>query len=268
MNAPNEIAKKYLAVGKAKVVLPIQRMFPLAMLAGIYIALAGVGASAASVTVENASLAKLVGACVFPAGLTLVLLAGSELFTGNCLLILPLLSGEIRFSQMLRNLIIVYLGNLMGAILAAWLVVQSHTFNLFDNGLAVFSIQTAVSKCSLSFGDAFIRGLLCNFLVCLAVWVSFAAQTVSGKIMGLFFPILLFVLCGYEHSIANMYYIPAGLFCLNQPTYVAAAAQAGISTASLTWSHFFLSNLLPVTLGNMTGGFCLGAVYWWIYMKK
>lgn len=268
MNTPAEIARNYLSVGKNKVSLPMSKMAPLAVLAGMYIALAGVGATTAAVTVENASIAKLIGACIFPAGLTLVLLAGSELFTGNCLLTLPLLNRDIRPGQMLKSWLIVYLGNLAGSLFIAWAVVYSHTFSLFSDGLAVSAIRTAVSKCSLSFGDALIRGVLCNLLVCLGVWLAFAAKDVAGKIIGLFFPILLFVLCGYEHCIANMYYIPAGLFALTEPAYARAAAAAGVDTAALTWLNFFLVNLLPVTLGNIIGGGGLGAVYWWIYVRE
>lgn len=267
MNSPADIAKNYLSIGKTKATLPFGRMFPLAILAGMYIALAGVGAATAAVTVENASVAKLIGACIFPAGLTLVLLAGSELFTGNCLLSLPLLNGDIRLSQMLRSWAIVYLGNLAGGLFIAWAVVAGHTFSLFGNGLAVSAIQTAAAKCSLSFTDALIRGVLCNLLVCLGVWISFAAKDVAGKIIGLFFPILLFVLCGYEHCVANMYYIPAGLFALSDPAYAQAAAGAGADISALTWGNFFLTNLLPVTLGNIIGGSGLGAVYWWIYFS-
>ena len=243
-------------------------MFLLAVMAGIYIALAGVGASVAPVSIEPASVAKLVGACLFPAGLTFVLLAGSELFTGNCLLVLPLLQKEIRPGAMLRSWIIVYAGNFLGSLLIAWAVTAGHTFSLFDNGLAVSAIRTAAAKCSLAFTDAFLRGILCNLLVCLAVWISFAARDVTGKIAGLYFPILLFVLCGYEHCVANMYYIPAGLFSLADSGYAQAAAAAGVDTASLSWANFLLCHLLPVTLGNIVGGTALGVVYWRVYLCK
>lgn len=268
MNTPAAIAENYLAVGKAKVSLSPGRMFLLAVMAGIYIALAGVGASVVSVSIEQASVAKLAGACLFPAGLTFVLLAGSELFTGNCLLVLPLLQKEIRPLAMVRSWVIVYAGNFFGSLLIAWAVTAGHTFSLFDNGLAVSAIQTAAAKCSLSFSDAFLRGVLCNLLVCLAVWISFAARDVIGKIAGLYFPILLFVLCGYEHCVANMYYIPAGLFALADADYAQAAAMACVDTAALQWGNFLLCHLLPVTLGNMVGGTALGAVYWCVYLRK
>lgn len=266
MNTPSEIARNYLSTGKAKVALPLDKMLLLSVLAGCYIALAGVGATVAAATVQNASIAKLLGACIFPAGLTLVLLAGSELFTGNCLLTLPLLQREIRPAAMLRSWAVVYTGNFLGSLFIAWAVTAGHTFSLFDNRLAVSAIQTAAAKCSLSFSDAFLRGLLCNLLVCLAVWLSFAAADVTGKIAGLFFPILLFVLCGYEHCVANMYYVPAGLFALADAGYAQAAAELSVNTAALGWGSFLLHNLLPVTLGNIAGGAGLGALYWRIYL--
>ncbi len=268
MNTPAEIAKNYLTIGKSKVSLPIFRMFPLAVLAGVYIALAGVGATVAAVSVQSPSLAKLTGACIFPAGLTFVLLAGSELFTGNCLLSLPLLNGDIRLRPMLKSWLVVYIGNLCGSLLIAWAVCAGHTFQLFDSALAVSAVRIAADKCRLTFGDAFLRGVLCNLLVCLAVWIAFAAKDAAGKIAGLFFPILLFVHCGYEHCVANMYYIPAGLFALADSGYAQAVSAAGVDTAALSWSGFFLANLLPVTLGNIAGGAGLGAVYWWIYLHK
>ena len=121
----------------------------------------------------------------------------------------------------------------------------------------------------MPFGDAFIKGILCNFLVCTAVWISFAAKEVVSKIVGLFFPIMMFVLCGFEHSIANMYYISAGLFAKTNAIYVQAAADAGVDLTNLTWGNFFGKNLLPVSLGNIVGGaICIGCAYWFIYLRK
>ena len=169
MNTPAQVAENYLSTGKAKVSLPFGRMLALAILAGIYIALAGVGASCAAVTVESASLAKLVSGCLFPAGLTMVLLAGSELFTGNCLLVMPLAQKTITPAQMLRSWVVVYLGNFIGAMAVAWVASASHTFTLFGDWFAISVVSTAAAKCSLSFADGLLRGILCNLLVCLAV---------------------------------------------------------------------------------------------------
>ena len=258
MLTPSEIAQNFVAVGEAKTKLAGMKMLLLAILAGAYIALAGVGATAAAVTVESASIGKLLSACVFPAGLSIVILAGSELFTGNCLMTVALLARRITAAQMLRNWGVVYCGNAIGACAVAAAAVYSHTASLFGEGLARSMVSIAAGKASLSFGDAFLRGILCNILVCLAVWMAAASKRAEGKIISLFFPILLFVLCGYEHSIANLYYLPAGLL---------AAAEYGIAGAGLTLGGC-LRNLVPVTLGNIAGGGLLGAAYWAIYLKK
>jgi formate/nitrite transporter len=263
MNSPAEVAKNYVAIGKGKTTNTVFKLLILGILAGAFIALAGVGATTAAVTIQSKAVAKLVGACVFPAGLAMVLVAGSELFTGNCLIIIPVLEGEATVGGMLKNWIVVYIGNLIGGIIVAAIAVYGHTADLFggaEGGLAAAIVSTANGKVSMTFGDAFLRGLACNFLVCIAVWISFAAKTVSGKIIGIFFPIMLFVLCGFEHSVANMYYISAGLF---------AKAEYGISADKLTWGAFFVKNLIPVTLGNIVGGAGLvGLPYWAVYLRQ
>ncbi len=262
---PGEIAKNYIDIGKRKAGMPWDKMFLLAVMAGIYIAVAGCGASTAACTIGG-SAGKLVGACVFPAGLTLVLLAGSELFTGNCLLVIPALEREISLGAMLRNWLIVYLGNFAGSVLIAWMAVYSHQLSLFDGQLAAATVNTAVAKVSMPFFDAFMKGVLCNLLVCLAVWVSFAAKDAAGKVIALFYPIVVFVVCGFEHSVANMFYCPAGLFALSCPEYAGLLkAEAGV----LTWGNFILKNLVPVTLGNIVGGAVfVGGVYWRVYLRR
>ncbi len=265
INAPGEIAKNYMDVAKKKVAMGMGKTFLLAILAGIYIALAGCGASAASCTIGGAA-GKLVGACVFPAGLTLVLLAGSELFTGNCLLVIPVLGKEIPAWGMIRNWIVVYLGNFVGSVLVAWMVVAGHQLSLYDKKLAIAAVGTAVAKVSMPWMDGFIKGVFCNLLVCLAVWVSFAAKDVAGKVIALFYPIVVFVVCGFEHSVANMYYCPAGLFAMADPAY---AGLDFVDTSGLTWGSFFVRNLVPVTLGNIVGGaIFVGMAYWFVYLGR
>ena len=266
--SPAEVASNYIATGKAKVNTPIIKMIILGMMAGAFIAFAGISSTTVAVSVPLASVGKFVGACIFPGGLAMVLVAGSELFTGNCLLTIPLLQKEISFGGMLKNWIFVYIGNLSGSLLVAAAVVFSHQVSLFNNGLAVSVISTAATKCSMPFTDAMIKGLLCNFLVCIAVWISFAAKDVVSKIVGIFFPITMFVLCGFEHSVANMYYIAAGLFAKSIPAYAQAATEAGVDMANLTVAKYFGANLLPVTIGNIIGGAILvGCVYWFCYLK-
>jgi formate/nitrite transporter len=265
MNSPKEIAQNYIAIGTTKTKTPISKLFVLGILAGMFIALAGVASTVASATLSG-SIGKLLGAAVFPGGLAMVLIAGSELFTGNNLIVMSVLDKQATWGGMLKNWVVVYIGNLVGSILIALLVVYGGTFSLFENGVAGAAINIAAGKVSMGFGAAFIRGILCNFLVCIAVWMAFAAKDVTGKIIGLFFPIFFFVLCGYEHSVANMYFIPAGLFASTDVASLAAASTDKI--VNLTWGNFFAANLLPVTLGNIVGGSGLaGVVYWFIYLS-
>ncbi|MCL1834922.1 MAG: formate/nitrite transporter family protein [Oscillospiraceae bacterium] len=271
MNSPKEIAQNYIATGAAKTKLPAAKMLVLGILAGMFIALAGVGASLASVAgIASPSLAKLIGAAVFPVGLAMVLLAGSELFTGNCLIIIPVLQGEAKLAGMLKNWVLVYIGNFIGGLLVAALTVYGGTYSLFQGAAATGVINTAIAKVSMTFGDALIRGILCNFLVCIAVWIAFAAKDVVGKVAGLFLPIMLFVLSGYEHSIANMYYIPAGLFASKYSVYSASAGAVDPSKLpDLTWGAMISKNLIPVTLGNIVGGVLLvGVAYWFLYLRE
>ena len=265
MNSPAEVASNYLAIGEGKTKLSILKMLVLGIFAGIFIALAGVGATTASAMVENPSVSRLLSGCIFPAGLAMVLVAGSELFTGNCLLVIPLLERRVKFTAVLRSWLFVYIGNLIGSLAVAAAVVYGHTFSLFGNALGGSAIDTAAAKVNLTFSDSLIRAILCNVLVCIAVWMSFACKNISGKILSVFFPIMLFVQCGYEHSIAYMYYVGAGVLALGNEAYHAAASA---DLSNLTWAGFWLRNLLPVTLGNMIGGCGVGALYWIVYLRK
>ena len=251
MLKPDESARVAVKVGEGKAKLPIYKMILLGILAGAFIALAGVAA-----TFGNVYVGKLAGACIFPAGLAMVVVAGSELFTGNNLMSMALLDKKIGFGQLLKNWAFVFLGNLIGAVLVALLVVLS---GVFDN-ISETVVATAQAKVGLGFGEAMLRGVLCNFLVCIAVWMAFSAETVSGKIMAVFFPIMLFVLCGFEHSVANMFYVPAGIF-----ENMLSGAEAG----ALNFGGFFVYNLLPVTIGNIIGGaLFVGGTYYLVYLKK
>ena len=250
MNAPSQIAAGFADLGVKKAGTPKGKLFLLAILAGMFIAFAGVGS-----TVAGAAVNRLAGACVFPAGLAMVVVAGSELFTGDNLMLVSLLERRITAGQMLLTLLIVYLGNFLGSWLVALLAVSGGTLGAFAENV----VSAAVAKASLGFGEAVLRGVLCNILVCIAVWMGAAAKDVPGKILGLSFPIMVFVLSGYEHCVANMYYLPAGIF---------AAARYGIAAEGLTWGTYLLRNLLPVTLGNMLGGFAVGLAYWGAYLHK
>lgn len=258
INSPKEVAKNCLEIGKNKTELAAGRMFLLAVLAGMFIALGAVGANTVSCLIENGSAAKIAAGVIFPAGLAMVVIAGGELFTGNCLILLSVLGKRTSPGKMLRNWIIVYLGNFAGAVFVAWGVYAGGQTQLFQGALMELTIQTAVNKCSHTFLEAMLLGLFCNFLVCIAVWMGFAGKTAVDKIVGLFFPIFLFVASGYEHSVANMYYIPAGII---------SAGEMG-EEMGLTWSGFLFSNLLPVTIGNIIGGAVfVAAIYYLVYIK-
>lgn len=260
MNTPAQVAENYVKAGIGKVNLSTLRMLILGIFAGMYIAFGALASQAASVTIASPSVAKFVGACIFPVGLMLVLVAGSELFTGNCLLVIPLLEKKVTLLQVIKSWILVYLGNMIGSLLVAFLACTGHVYTLYDSKMAETVVSTAAAKCALPFSDALIKGILCNILVCLAVWVSFAAKELAGKIIALYLPVVVFVLCGYEHSVANMYFIPAGLF---------ASAAYQIPAKALTAGSFLLSNLLPVTIGNMIGGaLIVGCGYWFCYLRK
>lgn len=250
MNTPSQIAQVFSDLGVSKANTPKGRALLLAGLAGMFIALAGVGS-----TIAGAVVNKFAGACVFPAGLAMVVIAGSELFTGDNLMIVSVLERRITAGQMLLTLLVVYFGNYLGAFLVALLASAGGTLDPWADAV----VAAAAAKVSLSFGAALTRGILCNFLVCIAVWMAAAAKEPVGKILGVFFPIMVFVLCGYEHCVADMYYLPAGLL---------TAAKNGLTAEGLTWGAFFGKNLLPVTIGNMIGGFAVGLAYWAAYLRK
>ena len=250
MNTPAEVAAGFSDLGVRKAGTPAGKLLLLAVLAGMYIAFAGVGATIANVVVN-----KLAGACVFPAGLAMVVVAGSELFTGDNLMLTSLLDRRITAGKMFLTLLIVYLGNLLGSLLVAFMAVGSGVMGAYAEAVA----GAAVTKATLGFGPALLRGVLCNILVCVAVWMAAAAKTVPGKIVGLFLPIMVFVLCGYEHSVANMYYLPAGML---------AAARYALPAEGLNLGSALLGNLLPVTIGNMIGGFAVAAVYHTVYLRQ
>lgn len=259
MNSPLEIARDFVEIGIHKVRLSIWKMMLLGFFAGCFIGFAGIAATTASATVDNASVGKLLGACVFPAGMSMVLVAGSELFTGNNLIILSVLQKKVKVLAMLKNWLFVFIGNFLGASFVAVLVVYGHTPDLFDNRLAERVIASGLSRVQQTFPEAFIRGVLCNILVCIAVWASFAAKKVSGKILMSFWPVMIFVLCGFEHSIADIYFGVAALF---------TSAEYGLAAEGLTVGSFLLKNLLPVTLGNIVGGAgIVGVGYWLVYLR-
>ncbi|MEG1989369.1 MAG: formate/nitrite transporter family protein [Oscillibacter sp.] len=266
--SPAELTGNYAAAGKKKALLPAVTIFLLAVLAGGLIALAGAGATTATHNIAAAGIARLVNGVLFPFGLMMIVLLGAELFTGNCLMVISVLDRQATLAGMLRNWLLAYGGNFVGSVLVAAGCAYFGQFNYSAAGLAVSTVKLAAAKCALPFGTAFVMGIFCNLLVCAAVLLAFSAKDAAGKILAIFPPVCLFVLCGFEHSVANMYYIPAGLFALNVPDYAAAIAQSGLDLSPLTWGNFLLRNLLPVTLGNIVGGTGIGAMMWYAYLRK
>ena len=269
---PSEIAEFAVNVGVKKANLSVIKQFLLGILAGAFIAFGSQVANMAAYDISSVSIGKFIAGLIFPAGLMLVLMAGAELFTGNCLMIIAFAEKKISFIKMLRSWLIVYLGNLAGGILIAYLISWSGQLNYSAGLLGGFTLKAAAGKVMLSFMNAFVLGILCNWLVCLAVWMSFVAKDGISKAVVIFFPIWLFVASGFEHSIANMYYISAGILAKANTLYVNKALELGTSQAAvdaLNWGAMFTKNLLPVTLGNILGGSGLvGIVYWFVSLRN
>lgn len=259
-------------VGIKKSRLSPGRSFVLAVLAGAFIAFASEGSSMAAFNLladpTTYGLGRFIAGLVFPTGLMLVVLAGGELFTGNVLLSFAVFERRIGWRTMLKNWSIVYCGNFIGAILIAYMIVQSGQFNSGANLLGGMSIKIAYGKVTLPFIAAFFLGILCNWLVCLAIWISYGAQTTMGKLLGVFFPIWLFITSGFEHSIANIYYIPAGIMAKSNADWALRSGLSAADLEQLTYGAFFINNLVPVTLGNITGGMLFVAMaYWFVYLR-
>jgi formate/nitrite transporter len=266
---PEQMAQRVLNVGVKKAHLDFLTTFALSVLAGAFIAL---GAICATVVMTDSSagfgITRLLGGLAFSLGLILVVVAGAELFTGNSLIVIAWVSGNVGFFRLLRNWIIVYIGNLVGAIATAGLLYLSSQYSFQGYDVAETALRIANLKVNLGFQQALALGILCNALVCLAVWLCFSARTTTDKILSILFPISAFVASGFEHSVANMYFIPIGIFIMSDPTALTASGIPVQTLANLNWEGF-LNNLLPVTLGNIIGGGILVAlVYWFVYLRK
>lgn len=253
--SPAEIARKVEAVSESKAARDVPTAFALAVLAGAFIAF---GAALFTVAVHDGSLppgvARVFGGTVFCVGLVLVVVAGAELFTGNNLLVMAAVDRRITFGQLLRNWVVVYAGNLVGSVGVAWLVHLSGHWDLSGGLVGVKALGIAQAKLELGWTEAFVRGILCNILVCLAVWISMGGRSVTDKVLGILFPITAFVALGFEHCVANMYFLPAGWF---------------LDAGSVPIGAVIRDNLVPVTLGNIVGGGGIVAgVYGFVYLRK
>lgn len=282
---PQEMAARAEYLGVRKAEMPFLKTLMLAVLAGAFIALGAIFATTVSagtiaVTAPDGSVAfaaalpygvvRLLSGLVFSIGLILVVVGGAELFTGNNMIVMAWASGKISAGSVLRNWGIVYVGNFVGAFGTAVLMFFTRQYTFAGNAVGVAALKTAAAKCDLGFLQAVALGILCNALVCLAVWLTYSARSTIDRIAAVIFPITAFVAAGFEHSIANMYYVPYALLLKTfDPTFIKAVAGQAGNLDKLTWPVFFLNNLLPVTIGNIIGGAGLvAAVYWAIFLRS
>lgn len=255
---PAETVAAIISNGRRVLTQSPARTFVLSLLAGFYIAFGAQLATA--VTQDSAAhvgmgITRFLGGSVFSLGLMLVVVCGAELFTGNSLLANAALHGEISWVKLAENWVIVIVGNFLGSLFFAWLMFETRLWE--GSPVAEHAIRIAAAKCQIPFGAALVRGILCNWLVCLAVMMATAARDIPGKLLACYMPIMAFVASGFEHSVANMYFIPAGLFL---------AESTGRVEPALSWGGFFMDNLLPVTIGNILGGVLFVACsYWFVH---
>lgn len=264
---PNSVAHELAdQVMPAKANFRKSKTFVLAIVAGALIAFgAQVSLTVMTGTAENLSwgIAKLVGAMTFATGLMMVVLTGAELFTGNVMMTFSVIEKKTSFVKLLRNWTIVYIGNFIGSVLLALLIYYSGCSHNSHEALGVLSLTTAYQKVNLTWVEAFTRGILCNWLVCLAIWMASSARLVIGKIFAIFFPIMTFVASGYEHSIANMFFLTNGLFAKHTASIVAASGLTAQQLSTLNIKSLFINNLIPVTLGNIIGAIVFVVLLFW-----
>lgn len=266
-NTPAEISAMMISTSERKANLALRDLIVLGILAGAYVALAGnlstvVTADAARYL--GAGVSKLLAGSVFAMGLTLVVIGGGELFTGNALMIMGRLQKQITTKQLLRNWVLVYFANFVGSLVVVALVYLTGLWQADGGLVGTKFVLTANAKVNIPFVAAVARGICANWLVCLGVWLAMASRDVAGKILAIYFPVMAFVACGHEHSIANQFSVPMGMALKNHPALQEALA--GVNLSHLNWGSFAIRNLVPVTLGNIIGGaFFVGTLYWYVY---
>ncbi len=268
MLTPAELTESYAKIGRTKAEKPFGTLFVLAVMGGLFIALGAAVCNTAAHSIADVSTARIISGLLFPFGLAMVMLMGAELFTGNIMIGISVLNGDTTLWKMLRNWGVVYLGNFAGAALLALACARFGQLGYSQGHLAAYTIKLAAVKCSLPFANALVMGILCNILVCTGVLCSISAKDTTGRILGAYVPVSFFVICGFEHSVANMYYIPAGLFAMQVPEYAELAAKVGLDVSALNWGNFLVGNLLPVTIGNILGGLAVGIAMWACHVKK
>jgi formate/nitrite transporter len=283
---PPAMAAKAEDLGVKKANLPALNMFVLAILAGAFIGIGAIFAttvSAGSMAVKDAAgagvfstglpygVTRLLAGLSFTVGLILVVVGGAELFTGNNLILMAFASKKVSLLALLRNWVIVWIGNLVGSIITAYIVFLGKQYAFGSGAIGVTALSIGEAKTSFTFIQAVALGIMCNALVCMAVWMCYSARTTTDKILAIIPPIACFVAAGFEHSVANMYFIPLSLFVKysGDTKFFELIGKAPDAYPHLTWGNFFLGNLLPVTIGNIIGGaFMVGAIYWFVYSRK
>lgn len=271
INSPIEVVERNIEGAVRKANLPLTKMILLGIMAGVFIALGGATSSTAAHAVDNVGMARMVSGVVFPIGLMMIVFVGGELFTGNCLIFMAVMDGKVSWKKFCRNLFIVYLSNLAGALLIDYLLFFSGNLDYSGGRLGAYTIKIALGKISISPLQGITSGILCNILVCVAILMAAAAKDFAGKVWAIFFPIFAFVVGGFEHCVANMFYIPMGMMAASNSSYIEKANQIyGITIeeiSKLTIANSF-QNLLPVTIGNLIGGAaCVGSICYVIHQK-
>ncbi len=269
---PRDMAAKASGVGEQKAGLSALNTFVLGILAGAFI---GLGAMFATVVGAGAAdipfgITRLLSGIAFSLGLILVVVAGAELFTGNNLIVMAWAERRVPMGRLLRNWGLVYAGNFVGAVATALLVLAGKQYAFGNGAVGTNALKIAETKSGLGFGQAIALGILCNALVCLAVWLCYSARSVADKVLAILFPITAFVAAGFEHSVANMYFLPTGLMIRNwaPDSFWQAAGTSSGAYPHVTVGHALLDNLVPVTIGNIFGGSVMvGLVYWLVYLR-
>jgi len=262
-----ELMSNYVELGVKKAQRKTSHLLLLGFMAGIFIAFGGVASNTAVHAIANPGVSRLVSGAVWPIGLAIVMLLGGEVFLGNTMMVVSLLERRISMQAMLRNWLLVYIGNFCGGLLVSALNIFFGQLNFNGGALAAYTVKVAVGKISIGFGQAVGSGILCSLLVCAAVLCSLTAKDTTGRILGAYIPILYFIVGGFDNAVANMYLIPAGLMALARPEYAALASAAGIDFSGLSWSSYLFANLLPVSIGNSIAGAGLASLLWFCHKK-
>ena len=271
IKSPKEIVEYYIHSGENKASMPFLKLALLGIMAGALIAFGASSAAVSSHLVANAGLAKTIAGLVFPVGLIMILLFGAELFTSGTMMVLGVVDKKYSVLKMLKAFAIIYFSNMVGAVMIVFMLHCAGQFD-FTDAIGAYTIKVAIGKVHLDFMPALVSGILCNLLVCGATLMAATAKDVIGKIFGALLPIFVFIIGGFEHCVANMFYIPAGILASKNPEYVSQLEKlygyGAEHVADLNLHHFFINNLVPVTIGNIIGGFMISLTLYYCFVRK